>query len=26
MVVEIQKVDADRYGRTVAHVRCDGFT
>jgi endonuclease YncB( thermonuclease family) len=22
--VEIQKVDVDRYGRTVAHVRCDG--
>jgi endonuclease YncB( thermonuclease family) len=22
--VEIEKVDVDRYGRTVAHVRCDG--
>ena len=22
--VEIEKVDTDRYGRTVAHVRCDG--
>jgi micrococcal nuclease len=22
--VEIKKVDVDRYGRTVAHVRCDG--
>ena len=23
--VEIKKVDTDRYGRTVAHVRCDGL-
>ena len=22
----IQKVNVDRYERTVAHVRCDGFT
>jgi endonuclease YncB( thermonuclease family) len=24
MPVEIQKVDSDRYGRTVAHVQCAG--
>jgi len=24
--VEIEKIDVDRYGRTVAHVRCDGVS